>query len=73
MAGWNYIGCPIIGSTNIDKALSSIWTKVEIVKNQDSFYSVMNQQIFNSLSKIEWGEGYLVKVKADCVLDWNVK
>jgi len=71
--GWNFIGCPIIGSTNIDKALSSIWTNVETLKNQDSFYSINNPAILNSLSTVKWGEGYLVKVKTDCVLDWNVK
>ena len=72
-AGWNIIGCPIDGSTDIAKALSSIWNQVETVKNLDSFYSSTNPAALNSLSKIEWGKGYMVKVKAACELDWIVR
>jgi len=73
VAGWNVIGCPISGSTDIAKALSSIWSQVETVKNLDSFYSSKNKPALNSLLKLNWGEGYLVKVKATCDLDWIVK
>lgn len=72
-AGWNLIGCPLDGSTDIAKALSSIWTNVETVKNLDAFYSSTNLPALNSLTKVEWGRGYLVKVKAACDLDWIVK
>ena len=72
-AGWNIIGCPINGSTSISKALSSIWSQVETVKSQDSFYSINNQSFLNSLSSLTWGIGYLVNVTSDCVLDWTVK
>jgi len=71
--GWNLIGCPLLGSTNIATALSSIWPQVETVKNLDAFYSVKNQLIFNSLSNINWAQGYMVKVTANCVLNWPVK
>ena len=71
--GWNVIGCPITGSTPIAKALLSIWSNVETVKNQDVFYSIDNQNILNSLTSLNWGQGYLVKVKSNCVLDWIVK
>jgi len=70
-AGWNVIGCPIIGSTDIATALSSIWTNVETVKNLDVFYSSVNPTVFNSLTKLNWGQGYLVKVKSACTLTWK--
>jgi len=73
VTGWNYIGCPISGSTSIASALSSIWANVETVKNQDAFYSSANSANLNSLTKVEWGQGYLIKVSAPCVLDWTVK
>lgn len=69
--GWNVIGCPITGSTDIATALSSIWTNVETVKNLDVFYSSVNPPAFNSLTKLDWGQGYLVKVKAACTLTWK--
>jgi len=71
--GWNIIGCPITGSTDISKALSSIWSNVETVKNLDAFYSSANLATLNSLTKLEWGNGYMIKVTKDCVLDWTVK
>lgn len=71
--GWNYIGCPITGSTAIANALASIWANVETIKNQDAFYSNVNVPTLNSLTQVEWGMGYLLKVKAPCVLDWIVK
>ncbi len=73
IAGWNLIGCPIDGSTEIAKALSSIWPQVEAVKNNTSFYLITNPSYLNSLNYVEWGEGYYVKVKAPCSLDWIVK
>lgn len=72
-AGWNVVGCPIEGSTDIANALQSIWANVELVKNYDAFYSVTGQPAMNSLLKLNWGQGYLVKVKAPCQLDWKVK
>ena len=71
--GWNLIGCPIDGSTDLSKALSSVWSNVEAVKNLDVFYSTANPAALNSLKTIEWGKGYFVKVTAPCVLDWIVR
>jgi len=72
--GWNCVGCPIQGSTDVGKALSSIWQSVETVKDQDNFYSVDNPSVdFNSLKTVDWGKGYLVKVTRACELDWIVK
>lgn len=72
-AGWNLIGCPIAGSTDIALALSSIWTQVEAVKNNNAFYLVPNSAALNSLTKLDFSMGYMVKVKAACELDWSVK
>jgi len=71
--GWNYIGCPISGSTPIAKALSSIWSNVQIVKNLDAFYSSANAPALNSLTTVEWGKGYMIKVTTACDLDWIVQ
>jgi len=68
--GWNLIGCPLEGSTEISAALSSIWDKVECVKDMDSFYMKEQADVFNLLQSLEWGRGYLVKVDADCELEW---
>jgi len=71
--GWNYIGCPIIGSTSLSSALASIWTNVETIKNQDEFFAKANPSALNSLTQVQWGSGYMVKVTNSCVLDWIVK
>lgn len=71
--GWNVIGCPIAGSTDLAKALSSIWSQVQTVKSLDAFWSVDNTAALNSLTKVDWGKGYLVKVKNACTLDWIVR
>ncbi|MBK8807873.1 MAG: carbohydrate-binding protein [Bacteroidales bacterium] len=71
--GWNLIGCPLDGSTDIAIALSSIWDKVELIKNNDAFYNKSQSVFLNSLTKLNWSGGYLVKVSSDCELDWNVK
>jgi len=71
--GWNMIGCPLEGTTNMQQALSSIWSQVETVKDQDAFWDIKNVPALNSLSTVTWGKGYLVKVKANCTLDWIVR
>ena len=68
--GWNYIGCPVTGSTAIASALSSIWPNVEIVKNLDVYYAMANAPALNTLTTVEWGQGYYVKVSTACDLDW---
>jgi hypothetical protein len=73
VAGWNLIGCPIDGSTDIAKALSSIWPQVEVVKDDNSFFSSTNPSFLNTLDKVEWGEWYFVKVTSPCSLDWIVR
>ena len=72
-AGWNIIGCPLIGTTALQSALSSIWSNVVTVKNLDSFYSSVNPTALNSLTTIQWGQGYMVNVTTPCILDWIVR
>lgn len=70
-AGWNIIGCPIEGTTPVESALSSIWDYVIIVKNMEIYNDPNNAlPALNSLTELEWGKGYLVKVSEDCTLDW---
>lgn len=73
VAGWNYIGCPLSGSTPLSSALASIWANIETVKNQDTFYSTTNPSALNSLKSVQWGQGYFVKLNTACELDWIVK
>jgi hypothetical protein len=68
--GWNYIGCPINGTTTLASALSSIWSNVLIVKDLDVFYSTANAPALNTLSNVVWGQGYFIKVSTACDLDW---
>ena len=68
--GWNIVGSPLSGSVDIGKALSGVWSEILIVKDMDSFYDSSQPSIFNSLKKIDWGKGYMIKVKSDCLLTW---
>lgn len=69
-AGWNMIGCPIPGSTDLATALSSIWEHVQSVKDMSSFYQINQPAYLNKLSTVEFGKGYLVYVNVDCELEW---
>ena len=72
-AGWNLVGYPFSGSTNLASALASIWTNVLLVKDMASFYDKSQITAFNSLTKMSWGMGYAVKVDKDCDLTWLSK
>lgn len=69
--GWNIVGCPLPGTTNIEDALSSIWEHVEFVKNKDTFYYKNQSEFLNLLKSLDWGTGYLIKVSQDCELIWE--
>lgn len=64
--GWNIIGCPFPGSTPIETALSEIWDKVESVKDLDAYYIKTNPVYLNTLLKLDWGKGYMIKVSDGC-------
>lgn len=68
--GWNLVGCPLDGSTDVATALASVWANVESVKNMDSFYMKSQTGVLNTLAKLNWGEGYWVKVDKNCELVW---
>ncbi|MBK8806987.1 MAG: glycoside hydrolase family 11 protein [Bacteroidales bacterium] len=68
--GWNYIGCPLIGSTPIEIALQGIWDKVESVKDNYLFYVNTNLPFLNTLVKLNYGSGYHIKVSESCELNW---
>jgi len=69
--GWNLVGCPIAGNTEVASALSSIWNNVVTVKDPDGFYNKTVPEYLNSLTTIKFGQGYFIKVDADCELDWT--
>jgi|GEM_PF-1433713 len=70
-AGWNLIGCPLDGETEIESALVSIWDKVVVVKNNDAFYYKDYNSTFNLLKTLKWSYGYWVKVSENCSLEWK--
>lgn len=70
--GWNLIGCIQQGNPSPMEALSSIWDKVEVVKDMDSFYSADQSEIYNSLIELKFGYGYFIKVSEDCELIWSL-
>jgi xylan 1,4-beta-xylosidase len=69
-SGWNLIGCPLEGSTNIETALQSVWDYVDMVKDMNGFYMKSNQAELNSLNELSWGKGYLIYVNQNCTLTW---
>lgn len=71
--GWNLIGYPLNESTNVTQALSSIWNDVEVIKNMDVFFDKSINNYFNLLQKLEYGEGYMIKVKNNCELIFTKK
>jgi arabinan endo-1,5-alpha-L-arabinosidase len=70
-AGWNLIGYPLITTQTLENALSGIWSQVEVVKDMSGFYLRNQDPALQSLTEMEWGKGYFLKVDADCVLSWN--
>lgn len=70
--GWNLVSFPLDSSQTIDSALSSIWDKVEIVKDMDDAYVTRRDSAFNTLRTIVPGHGYFVKVSDSCTLAWNL-
>ncbi|MBK8808462.1 MAG: carbohydrate-binding protein [Bacteroidales bacterium] len=71
--GWNMIGYPYTTSMTIEEAFANIMSELEVVKNFDGFWNAGGTPILNSLTKLDWGKGYLVKVNAACEIEWEVK
>lgn len=69
-AGWNLIGYPNNETTNIETALSSIWSNLVVIKNMDSFYETSTEPSLNSLTEVVFGLGYFIYVDEDCILSW---
>jgi len=68
--GWNLIGYPFNGSEAVQDALSSIISNLTYVKDADGFYSASGEAELNTLTELQYGRGYFVKVDADCELTW---
>lgn len=72
--GWNQITCPVAGSNDLPKVLSSIWSNTISVKNANLYWHSSNiLPGLNSLSKLNQNEKYLINVSQDCSLDWIVR
>jgi hypothetical protein len=72
-AGWNVIGFPYTESEAVETALNTIWDQVEVIKDFNGFYDKSQNQALNSLTTLEWGKGYFIKVNSACDLPWDVK
>ena len=70
-AGWNIIGYPYVTDAAVATALASIWDNVQVVKDNETFYLTGSTPALNSLSKLSYSKGYLVKVSKDCLLLWK--
>jgi len=68
--GWNIIGCPLEGETYIENALGSIYNNILTVKDMNGFYEKGQDAVLNSLKKLKYGSGYLLKVSNACELKW---
>lgn len=68
--GWNLIGYPHTASESVEKALSGILSELLIVKDFNGFWDKNLDPEFHSLSKLDWGKGYFVKVENECELAW---
>lgn len=71
-AGWNLIGYPYLASSEVETVFESILTDLEIVKDFIGFWDASNTAT-NTLSKLEYGKGYFVKVAKACQLKWTVE
>lgn len=68
--GWNLIGYPFLESNIVENAFRSIQENLLYVKDFDGFYDANGTPALNSLTDLEYGKGYFVKVDADCYLEW---
>lgn len=66
--GWNLVGYPLLEESNIDQKLQPIIDNVEIVKTFSGYWE--NTAPLNSIEVFQSGEGYFVKVTADCTINW---
>lgn len=65
VSGWNLISFNVQPTdSNITAVFGSLGTSLLTVKTQDAFYDPNQSAIYNSLTKIEKGKAYLVKVNA---------
>lgn len=69
-AGWNLISFYVLPTDkSITNVLSSIASKVEIVKNDEGFYYTGIADELQSLTTFELGQGYLIKVSSAATLN----
>jgi len=70
--GWNLVGCPIAGKTPVAEALASIWENVSTIKDDKLYWDSNNTDpSLNTLSDMQFGKGYFIKVDSNCKLSWK--
>ena len=68
--GWNLISFNVVPTdSSISSVFNTVLSSMTEIKNGEAFYSTENSfAIFNSLTDIEQGKAYLVKMKSDATL-----
>lgn len=66
--GWNIVGIPFQESADIETALSPFMSEIEIIKHFQGFYEQGSDM--NSLSDLEPGKAYFIKVKSDITISF---
>lgn len=68
-AGWNLLYYPLQKDVQVETALLSIIDKVKLIRNEDKVWS-SDPTFVNTLTELQAGKAYLVKVSEDCRLEW---
>jgi len=65
--GWNIIGFPFSTNKTVESALTPITSYIEVIKDMDTQWSPDGT---NTMTELESGKAYYIKVNADCTLSW---
>lgn len=65
--GWNIIGYPFKTDKTVEAALASISNDILVVKTFDSQWAPSGS---NTLTELQSGKAYFIKVSKDCTLNW---
>ena len=69
--GWNLIAFPREAPQAVNEALAEILDKTEEIKNASKSFNPKLSKTLNTLKTLQPGEGYWIKVSADCLLEFK--
>ena len=69
--GWNLIAFPAEAPQAVSQALTDILDKTEEIKNASKSFNPKLSKALNTLKTLQPGEGYWIKVSADCLLEFK--